>query len=282
MSRDNKTPVKLLLTDFTETSIKFVEEFTCIVCNYIASEAVVDKCQHICCKTCITNATCPISKALQREDDIKPIQYIQDKISKQTIYCPKRKLGRCNWSGLYPTLNNHMEQDCPYTPVKCLNKGCCFSGYRYNIEKHIQECKFAVDAVCMYCNGSFPEQIMKTHICEMMPVPCELGCGVSIPKNKMIIHISEECSYADVSCPLKPFGCDVPVKRYELSVHLLDGAHMLIVIKFLKELKESTMSRLTTTCQGMKGYLRKLEEIELLMKKNKRNLHKYKGKDITL
>ena len=111
------------------------------------------------------------------------------------VVCPNEKLG-CNWKIKYCQKLVHVHKQCFFRQEKCqnFNNGC----YWFGMEKHRQpheseECQYFL-VKCAFCEKYF---------CKM----------------EILQHTNEKCPDCLVSCPNKEYGCNLMIKRKDLSHH---------------------------------------------------------------
>ena len=105
---------ELLIEDFIDDCQKFVELYSCPLCEGILIEAIIDRCGHSFCKKCIetlkqeTNK-CPFSK-IEIKDYLTNI-VVNSVIEKQICYCKNKNL-KCDWQGKLSERKDHLYYDC--------------------------------------------------------------------------------------------------------------------------------------------------------------------------
>jgi len=133
--------------------------------------------------------------------------------------CPYHIFNKCNWNGSTSDLKSHFTS-CKFKPIPCPKK-CGVSREKQNIDYHVKiECDLRSQN-CQYCNKAVVYKEMKAHVakCPKVPLACPNGCSQNkILHQDMEKHI-EKCPLEEVACEFAKFGCNVKLKRQELTNH---------------------------------------------------------------
>ncbi|XP_020619881.1 TNF receptor-associated factor family protein DDB_G0290965-like, partial [Orbicella faveolata] len=125
------------------------------------------------------------------------------------------------------------------------------------------------------------------HICRKFPVLCTNKCGVrNIPREKLDVHVRDECPATEVQCGYNYLGCEAVFPRSGTESHykLQTEQHFNLVLRRVNELGavtmdqsqeiERLMSKDKRQSRWIEGQSRKIEQLshekERLMSKDKR------------
>jgi hypothetical protein len=103
-------------------------------------------------------------------------------------------------------------------------------------EHHSMSCIFRPIG-CGYagCTAIFSARYEGAHdsICEYKLVPCELNCGVMLPRREMEEHLAGPCKMKPVHCPYRAIGCAAPgLVQGQLDSHAVEfcDAHLRLAV----------------------------------------------------
>jgi len=236
---------QLFIEEFHEDSQKFIQEYSCPLCEGILFEAVIDRCGHSFCKACVETLSkneykCPFSKLEIYTKDILPNIVVNSVIEKQIVYC-KNKKNDCPWIGKLGDRKNHLYYDCEKEFLLCEFIGCEQKIPRELMNAHIAECPFRL-VKCHHCGESFNFNQMENHykICPGFPFECPNGCGLKIKQSEVSIHLEVFCDNSIADCPFKLVGCTFSDVRKELKKHLNDylEQHLKLINNKIQSLQD--------------------------------------------
>lgn len=77
-------------------------------------------------------------------------------------------------------------------------------------------------------------------VCGHRLLPCPGGCGIEIPRNRVHVHVRDECSLREAECPLKDVGCTAIVRARDVPRHLTDHAdkHFILMANRMMEYQD--------------------------------------------
>ena len=141
-----------------------LDDLNCGICHHVVRDAQQSKCcGHITCKQCIDKTLrskmidkkCPYCS--DPDFNVTPDKRTQRQVLNLAVYCPhKQQMGSepgCVWKGELRSREKHLNDDCPFTEVKCSN-GCQKMIQRRQLEDHLRlECELR-QMNCKYCNGT--------------------------------------------------------------------------------------------------------------------------------
>jgi len=244
------------LEEFLPDSKILLEEYICFLCKGVYHEPYISGCGHIFCKNCILTQidffeTCPLDNQKIEKDKVVHVQFLKILLDKQQIYC-KNKSKNCDWKGNLGHLKSHLENQCEFRIINCVNSGCNYKGDKNETEKHKEKClhrKF----VCEFCKNEFKILNQEKHFeeCEFKIYPCKNNCGLFLIKSEIKNHIENDCIEAEVACEFSHVGCLVYFKKKEKELHdeknlknhlkLLNKAFLDLNKKFIGSSKENNL-----------------------------------------
>ena len=151
------------------------------------------------------------------DDKIRYDERNEHEMSRCKLRCVPCDLG-CGQHMQQRTLHHHMKYACCKRPVKC-RLGCGLTVEFENLEHHekhvcARPCKWEG---CSEVIGPLDKRtIHEKHFCGFRPIPCPLGCGVTILANQSEDHCAHECPRRLVPCVL---GCGEQVPFCEMEAH---------------------------------------------------------------
>ena len=236
--------------EFLPESIPIINEFICYFCDGVYKEPTLDVCGDIYCKRCIEtwmkeSNLCPKTNIKIKHNDLVPMNYIQNIIVKQIVYCKNRNHG-CEWTGKIINFDDHLINDCKKLQVKCKNSKCETVIFRENIRTHEQNCEFR-KVSCQYCREEVPFNTLILHVdqfCQKIKIFCSNLCGLEIERGELKTHSELTCDNSIVKCPLMSYGCEVEMLRKDVQIHKSDLQHNLKIIQFFERLNDSFLLNL--------------------------------------
>ena len=241
---------QLFIEEFHEDSQKFIQEYSCPLCEGILFEAVIDRCGHSFCRQCVDTLSkneykCPFSKLEIFSKDILSNIVVNSVIEKQIVYC-KNKKNECPWTGKLCDRKNHLYYDCEKEFLLCEFLGCNQKISREAMNTHITDCPYRL-VKCHHCSESFNFNQMDNHykICPGFPYECPNGCGLKIKQSEVSIHIEIFCDNSIADCPFKLVGCTISDTRRELKKHLNDylEQHLKLINNKIQSLQDQIIKQ---------------------------------------
>lgn len=234
---------ELLIEDFIEDCQKFVELYSCPLCEGILIEAIIDRCGHSFCKKCIeivkteTNK-CPFSKIEIKDYLVNNV--VNSVIEKQVCYCKNKHL-KCDWQGKLSDRKDHLYYDCTKENIKCENDKCEIRVLRESLNEHMLGCEFR-KITCHHCKNIISYNELEIHYqsCPKVPVICPNDCGLEIPNCELAKHLEILCENSIGNCPFKQIGCDFVDMRKSIKVHLEEylETHLKLINEKIMYLQE--------------------------------------------
>lgn len=128
----------------------------------------------------------------------------------------------CMWRGIYSDARSH-HHVCGKLEVECGNHGCHHKCAREQMAQHADTC-MKKEIPCSDCKKSVTRDLMDRHrssLCFHAGVLCPLGCGTTLPRSHIILHMS--------SCKNKATKCHVPgclkiIMRKDMHSHIEEAA----------------------------------------------------------
>lgn len=115
------------------------------------------------------------------------------------------------------------QSECPFEVVKCPNQGCKESFTRNDMNNHMEfDCPWR-EINCDYCREIVIKKNEQEHFgtCPKFPVPCTNNCDLKvIPREKLKVHIRDDCPSTEVHCEYKNLGCGEVFPRRSAKSHL--------------------------------------------------------------
>ncbi len=241
---------QLFIDEFHEDSQKFIQEYSCPLCEGILFDAVIDRCGHSFCKECVETLSkneykCPFSHLEISSKDILPNIVVNSVIEKQIVYCKNKKL-ECTWTGKLGDRKNHLYYDCEKEQLTCEFLGCEQKIPREQMTEHVNTCPFRL-VKCHHCAESFNFNQMENHykICPGFPFECPNNCGLKIKQSEVSIHLEVFCDNSIADCPFKLVGCTISDTRKELKKHLNDflEQHLKLINNKIQNLQDQIIKQ---------------------------------------
>ena len=235
----------LTIDEFLEECQKFVESYSCPLCEGILFESVFDNCGHSFCKNCAEkllekSQKCPFSTNNLNPPFSSNI-VVNTMIEKQKVYCKNRKNG-CNWIGKLSERKNHLDIECLKQIINCdYFPNCDFKCFREEMSSHIKTCNYKI-INCPYCNEKILLKDTEEHnkSCPNIPVECSNKCGLKIPLSKVNFHMQNECLESVTECPFVLVGCEYYERRKFLKEHLENNLerHLRMITEKINDLNK--------------------------------------------
>jgi len=136
-----------------------------------------------------------------------------------------------------------------------------------NVEKCGAACVLYSPMECPHekCGQIMSLKYWEEHVealCDYKVVDCPKGCGDSVPRNRVQVHLMDVCPLRDAVCPFRSMGCLVNVLAKDVAAHLSgDGAtsHLLLAANRMAEYEQviRTMNESISKLQVENESLRK-------------------------
>ncbi|TVY86249.1 TNF receptor-associated factor 6-B [Lachnellula willkommii] len=197
------------------------ENLVCPICRCPLVDPVLTECDHIFCRSCITDALsntklCPIDRSPLDSDGVgRAPKMVHNQLDSLKAKCPC-----CTSSFARSMLENHLEKYCLEANVKC--PGIHSEKYCKEVVKRRMSGRgclhYPVD--CPDCKETLLLVEMEEHredSCNEKLKACE-HCGVNILRCKEAEH-HEECPDIIRPCNWVEYGCQHEAKRKDLHLH---------------------------------------------------------------
>ncbi|XP_070580773.1 TNF receptor-associated factor 6-like [Ptychodera flava] len=256
------------------------KKYSCPVCLVALRDPVQTKCGHRFCKTCLSRVCgtkryvrCPVDNTwfdcnLDVFDDIAMMR----EVLSLSVLCHYHSDG-CSWKGELRELQEHVPV-CPYETLSCPNI-CGETFLRKEREEHLSECPRRL-VNCKYCSENLICSDLTRHellLCPKFPVSCA-QCGQhgvlreNIPRHVDVID--GDCPHTMVPCTFQHIGCQMQIKRCELSVHCQDAASHHISL--LSSIVIKQQMQIETTQSEVLDYREKYQTLSTELKILKQKL----------
>ena len=223
-----KIPKKL----FINISDKDYNERKCILCNFVPLKPIViipeasnnkNFDANILCKECYLNSNKSIDILEVLNISKNESENLESFIGNKIIKCIKNDYG-CKWKGPFSNLEKHLNDECAFIQVKCINDGCKEIRLRKDLDSHLILCDKTANVIgakCKLCNNEFNIKDIPKHLnnCPEITVECIKGCGKKLKKKEMKEHLNIICPVELVKCPFWDKGCKTIIKRKYLEDH---------------------------------------------------------------
>ena len=132
---------------------------------------------------------------------------------------------KCKWVGTIDTLEEHLAK-CRFTLLPCPKEckdadGICYV-MRKDLNIHLKRKCPHRDFTCKHCRekGTYAD-ISTTHDlkCPKKPIPCPEGCNITMPRKRVLEHVTTECELSVTPCKYKRLGCSTELKRKDMAAH---------------------------------------------------------------
>ncbi|XP_066926495.1 TNF receptor-associated factor 3-like isoform X1 [Clytia hemisphaerica] len=173
----------------------------CSICRLVLCNPMqAERCGHRYCKSCLYDLPkrngfhiCPQDGSEMKlfQDNAKQMEILE-----LLVKCPNNQSGSCNWIKELRHLRVHLEVECLFEFVKCTNFGCTAKMERRSLKNHkLSDCKYRL-VCCQYCSHQHAQYTEKSHlkVCTEVPVSCQDCYQDAIPKSRIGIHRSKECT----------------------------------------------------------------------------------------
>jgi hypothetical protein len=260
------------------------EDFFCTICQGVLFKSRQCKEGHTFCEGCIhdwllKHFDCPVCRMPLSRAALSTNRLVDNIMGKMQVRCihgrdvstnPKKKIKMhkygpstyCHWTGSHSEIIVHLERDCIFERVDCVNKdkGCCAKLTRREMEDGSHACS----AVCPDCKDTFHVQTMSDHksICTERKTGCvHPGCGAKVLRKDMYSH-EAACVHAPLDCPFAVHGCTVgKIRRRAMKRHQVDAAvaHSLLLaerVMVLQDRVEDSGAQLLRAVRGEKVKVR--------------------------
>lgn len=234
----------LSLSDFSESSIPFVCEYSCPLCEGILFDSVIDKCGHSFCFPCVetlikSSKPCPFTKTFLKISEIFKNSIVNATIEKQLVICPNKPEG-CEWTGKLIQRKDHLLYECPKELIEC-KYGCNIRNLREKVKSHESTCDLK-EVECQYCKVQVQLKLIKNHYndeCKSYPTKCT--CGKSIALDLLQIHCDNDCELTIVDCSYKALGCSKRDIRKNIKKHQQESSeqHNQMLINKVMNLEQA-------------------------------------------
>ena len=150
--------------------------------------------------------------------------------------------------GTVGTLEEHVAK-CKFTLLPCPKKCIDLDGVCYIMKKdlnmHLKRKCPNRDHTCKYC-GEEGTYINLTVIhdlkCPKKPIPCPEGCNVTMPRKRVLEHVTTECELSVTPCKYKRLGCSTELKRKDMAAHEEDDKlHLHMAMDTTVKLENKTV-----------------------------------------
>ena len=137
----------------------------CIKCNLIPLKPIVLQTENfeqkpdymVLCKDCFDDMNMNQNSIKTLIVDKQYSHHLKLFIENKKIKCINNNLG-CNWKGILFDLESHLNMDCLYKQIKCLNHECEKIILRKDLDIHLIQCEYTnkiIKAKCQFCNEEF-------------------------------------------------------------------------------------------------------------------------------
>jgi len=185
-------------------------QFACPICLEVCEDAVETSCcYNLFCQGCLLSeehriTRCPICKCALAPAAVVANVPVRRVIADMPCAC---RFDGCRAQLRRRSRARH-EAECPFMPVRCTQSPSCPPLLRGNVAIH------------------------EATECPCRPSLCPLGCGVSLPFNRLEEHLDRDCPRVLIRCP----HCEAGVCRSEFAEHLQSICPALITqCGFLEE-----------------------------------------------
>ena len=209
--------------EFIDETKKNLEDLVCPICQEILSDPLITSCGHLFCRMCLERhgggpKDCPVCR---QEYTVMSDQFHARRISGLKVKCSNARRG-CKWSGELKDAKGHVgSSSCQFADVLCKNS--CGKYFRRTVivDHETNQCPKR-PYTCNHCGkkGTF-DDIESSHytVCTLLPVPCPTGCSTQVPRNQLLLHLSE-CYRRPVRCKYHQIGCPAVLEAKDMEQHL--------------------------------------------------------------
>ncbi|XP_022808123.1 TNF receptor-associated factor 6-like isoform X4 [Stylophora pistillata] len=213
---------------------KVPDDFHCPVCQLpMKDPRQIERCGHRLCTICLEglfrqpSARCPVDREPLLREKIFSDNACQRRILDLHVEC---SFDGCSWTGELRAMERH-QSECLFKVVECSNAGCKERLTRTDINNHKEfDCPWR-EINCDYCRVIVIMKNKQQHfgVCPKFPIPCTNNCDLRhIPREKLEVHIRDDCPSTKVPCEYKNLGCGEVFPRKSTKSHLeLHAEHHL-------------------------------------------------------
>jgi hypothetical protein len=128
-----------------------MHEITCEEGHHICAD---------CVHQAVQNGVCPIENGHEKGVSHHLAVRTTRKIQKLKVGCILNEK-ECDWSGVFPNLEDHINWECDFTLMKCeLCGGKNLKILRKDLKNHYVKC-IEYPCLCPHCSLKFPRNVMK-------------------------------------------------------------------------------------------------------------------------
>ncbi|KAL9114552.1 MAG: hypothetical protein Q9187_007464 [Circinaria calcarea] len=200
------------------------ENLMCAICHCPFVSPVRLDCDHVFCQSCVHRAmehseSCPTcrKRSTEQPEGVPVPKLIQSMLDGLLVKCPLREEG-CTETMTRGSVQDHIDQYCDYTKVKCPWERCTLKARRKDAKK--LWCQHSMLS-CRDCRQDIMERDLDYHrekLCEQRKASCP-HCKQEMLRQGIDEHINH-CPDATFPCDAAPYGCDFIAKRELLNQHL--------------------------------------------------------------
>ena len=193
-------------------------EASCLSCNNGSQKFL-----HTFCKSCIEKHlsqfnNCPICKTHQTSAALAKLTIFDSQLNTYTSKCENFDSG-CQWHGTVAEYTSHLKT-CEYRSSLCKYVGCNKAVPIKDMDNHMSDCEFksqlcqicgenyieknkgmhSMEEHCKFCNDSFYNCIMHSHLFICPNLDTCPQCCEQIPKQDLQTHQTSECKNRILQC----------------------------------------------------------------------------------
>lgn len=220
----------------------------CSICLQVLRDPhIVDCCGYRFCKSCIdvhlskSSNYCPMCKH-QNPNTVADKQLART-LRQKKVKCTHKEDG-CESIGELSELDGHLDntrrmERCAFKTLVCTY--CSLSLKCSEIENHELRCP-QKPLRCEFCDEfECLQHEMAQHweSCNLYPIICPKGCGVTMTRLSLIEHYRDICPHAIVECEFAYTGCEVKLPRKSMRDHMHQSMenHLSLLTKKFVELE---------------------------------------------
>ncbi|PJE79950.1 Chromosome partition protein Smc [invertebrate metagenome] len=171
---------------------KNMEIETCRACGKISGNQLECRGDSAFCKKC--DRKTESHRCMECRDPVTGIEkvsvVVRQVIDQLKVCCPNRGEGCRSITELGQMLQ-HINNDCLYRQVSCVNDGCHVRMAIIMLNQHQETCDYALTC-CPYCHDEIVMKQLEWHqqSCDLKPLPCP-RCHEEVSRNSTVTHCME-------------------------------------------------------------------------------------------
>lgn len=216
-------------------------KYKCTICHLGLRDPVQTFCGHRFCKECFLHSIrdgdgdslCPLDKKTLSESQFYPDKFVEREVLEFEVLCRAKKQSGCPWKGPLSMLEDHLSR-CQLVVVNC-EHNCGKQLQRKDIHQHMEAECLHRKTPCEHCEDPVLWSEFEKHFenCSKYPQQCEKCKEEGIKRDKMKLHLEQQCPNVKIECPFNLVGCAFEGLRCDAEKHLVND-HICEIMDLIK------------------------------------------------